>query len=128
MSRINFEINRNAVLVGTVRFDLMQLRMERPPARGGRVDPSAARDLISALDGLLGSQNSLLGTWVSHQTQRMHLDFGMGTMTLDNQGRWIDPGGRIDNCRYRPHARTRGSTVACAVGKNRGTETQPEIC
>ena len=92
MSRINFEINRNAVLVGTVRVDVMQLRMERPPARGGRIDTDTSRQLISALDGLLTSQNSLLGTWVSHQTQRMHLDFGMGTMTLDNQGRWIDPG------------------------------------
>jgi hypothetical protein len=92
MSRINFEINRNAVLVGTVRVDVMQLRMERPPQRGGRVDTDTARQLSSALDGLLTSQNSLLSTWVQYQTQRMLLDYGMGTMTLDNQGRWIDPG------------------------------------
>jgi hypothetical protein len=92
MSRINFEINRNAVLVGTVRVDVMQLRMARPPARGGRIDTDTSRQLISALDGLLSSQNNLLGTWVSHQTQRMLLDFGMGTMALDDRGRWIDPG------------------------------------
>jgi len=91
MSRINFEINRNAVLIGTVRVDVMQLRMEQP-VRGGRVDANAARDLISALTGLLDSQNNLLGTWVQYQTQRMLLDFGMGTMALDDRGRWIDPG------------------------------------
>ena len=91
MSRINFEINRNAVLIGTVRVDVMQLRMEQP-VRGGRIDSNAARDLISALTGLLGSQNDLLDTWVDYQTQRMLLDFGMGTMALDERGRWIDPG------------------------------------
>ena len=92
MSRINFEINRNAVLVGTVRVDVMQLRMARPPQRGGRIETETSRQLISALDGLLSSQNNLLGTWVSHQTQRMLLDFGMGTMALDERGRWVDSG------------------------------------
>jgi hypothetical protein len=92
MSQINFEINRNEVLVGTVRVDIMQIRMEQPPQRGGRIDTDTSRQLISALDGLLRSQNSLLTTWVNYQTQRMHLDFGMGTMKLDGRGRWIDPG------------------------------------
>ena len=93
MRRIDFEINRNAVLIGTVRVDVMQLRMERPPTRGGSVDANAARDLISALNGLTTSQNELLNTWVQYQTQRMLLDYGMGTMKLDDRGRWIDPGG-----------------------------------
>ena len=92
MSRINFEINRNAVLVGTVRVDVMQLRMEQPPQRGGIIDTNTAQLLINALNGLLGSQNDLLDTWVDYQTQRMLLDFGMGTMQLDDRGRWIDPG------------------------------------
>jgi len=92
MSRINFEINRNAVLVGTVRVDVMQLRMEQPPARGTTIDPNISTQLLSALDGLLSSQNSLLDTWVEYQTQRMLLDYSMGTMALDDRGRWIDPG------------------------------------
>jgi len=92
MSRINFEINRNAVHVGTVRVDVMQLRMARPPQRGGRIETDTSRQLISALDGLLTSQNSLLNTWVDYQTRRMLLDFGKGTMELDDRGRWIDPG------------------------------------
>jgi hypothetical protein len=40
----------------------------------------------------MDSQNDLLNTWVDYQTQRMLLDFGMGTMMLDDHGRWIDPG------------------------------------
>jgi hypothetical protein len=92
MSLINFEINRNAVLVGTVRVDVMQLRMEQPPQRGGRIDTNTSDQLIRALEGLMNSQNNLLNTWVAYQTQRMLLDYNMGTMTLDEQGRWIEPG------------------------------------
>ena len=92
MSQINFEINRNAVLVGAIRADIMQLRMEAPPRRGGGIDTSLSEQLISALDGLMRSQNELLSTWVAFQTQRMLLDYHMGTMELDDRGRWIDPG------------------------------------
>ena len=91
MSRVNFEINRNAVLVGTVRVDVTQLRLEQPPQRGG-IDTNTARQAIDALTGLMDSQNNLLNTWVEYQTQRMLLDMNMGTMALDDLGRWIDPG------------------------------------
>jgi len=92
MSQINFEINRNAVLVGTVRVDVMQLRMDAPPQRGGRIDTNTSQQLINALDGLTRSQNDLLNAWVEYQTQRMLLDLNMGTMTLDSRGHWIEPG------------------------------------
>ena len=88
MGKINFEINRNAVLVGAIRVDAMQLQMEQQR----QISANAARDLISALDGLLASQNRLLAVWVNYETQRMLLDYGMGTMALDDRGRWIDPG------------------------------------
>ena len=92
MSQINFEINRNAVLVGTVRVDVMQLRMDQPPQRGGRIDTNTSQQLINALEGLMRSQNDLLNAWVDFQTQRMLLDVNMGTMALDNRGHWIEPG------------------------------------
>ena len=92
MCQINFEINRNAVLVGTIRVDVMQLRMEQPPNRGARIDTNVSDQLIRALDGLMTSQNNLLNAWVDYQTQRMLLDLNMGTMALDDRGHWIDPG------------------------------------
>jgi hypothetical protein len=91
MSQINFEIGRNAVLVGTTRVDVMQLQMERPAQRGGRIDTNTSNQLINALQGLMDSQNSFLDTWVTFQTRRMLLDLYMGTMSLDEQGRWIEP-------------------------------------
>lgn len=91
MRQIEFEISRNAVLVDTVRVDIMQLRMEQPP-RGGGIDTNTSTQLIDALNGLTRSQNTFLDTWVAYQTQRMLLDLNMGTMKLDNRGLWIDPG------------------------------------
>ena len=94
MSQINFEISRNAVLVGTIRVDLMQLQMEQPQQRGARIDTNTSQQLINALNGLMNSQNEFLNTWVTYQTQRMLLDLYMGTMSLDDKGRWIEPSGK----------------------------------
>ena len=93
MSQITFEINRNAVLVSTIQADVMQLQMEQPPRRGGTgIDTGLSEQLIAAFDALVSSQNQLLSAWVAFQTQRMLLDYHMGTMELDDRGRWIDPG------------------------------------
>ena len=92
MSRIDFEINRNAILTDTVRVDLVQLRMEQPPVRGGKIDTNTSEQLVTAHNGLMRSQNNFLNTWVSYQTYRMLLDLNMGTMKLDNRGHWVDPG------------------------------------
>jgi hypothetical protein len=94
MRQIDFEISRNAIWVDTIRVDIVQLRMDQPPQRGvgGRIDTNTSDQLIRALEGLMDSQNSFLDTWVAYQTQRMLLDFAMGTMTLDERGHWIDSG------------------------------------
>jgi len=89
--KINFEINRNAVFVGALRADVMQLQMEQPP-RGGNIDTNTSQQLIDALNDLMRSQNDLLNTWVSFQTDRMLLDYHMGTMELDDRGHWVDRG------------------------------------
>ena len=90
--QVNFEINRYAVLVGALRADIMQLQMEAPPQPGRGIDTTLSDQLIRALDDLMRSQNDLLNTWVSFQTDRMLLDFQMGTMELDDRGHWIDRG------------------------------------
>ncbi|MCL2743948.1 MAG: hypothetical protein FWE67_08855 [Planctomycetaceae bacterium] len=92
INMVEFEIKRNAILVAATRVDIMQLRMDQPPARNSKIDTNTADQLISALDGLMTSQNNFLNVWVSYQTQRMLLDLKIGTMQLDEKGRWIDPG------------------------------------
>ncbi len=92
ISQIDFEIQRNAILVTTVQVHLAQLELQKPQSRGTKLDTNLARNLDDALQGLLSAQNKFLDVWVVNQNLRMQLDLLMGTMQLDPQGNWIDPG------------------------------------
>ncbi len=89
-----FELRRSAVLVSIAQVDLARERLRAPPRPGetSQFGVNTARDLVTALSGLLSAQNAFLGAWVEYEVQRMVLDFQMGTMQLDDRGHWIDPG------------------------------------
>ena len=57
---------------------------------------TAARDAVSALSDLLDAQNNFLGIWVQYEVLRRSLDLDLGTLQLDSEGLWIDPG-KIDD-------------------------------
>src|SRR6185503_10769222 len=68
--------------------EITQFREERGLASGA----TAARDAVSALTDLQEAQNLFLGIWVNYEALRMILDLDLGTMQLDGEGNWIDPG------------------------------------
>ncbi len=95
LSQLNFEVRRAAVRVAIAQVDLARLRLNEPPKpgeRGAQFGATTARDLVSALGDLLDAQNDFLGVWVNFEVLRMLLDFELGTMRLDEQGLWVDPG------------------------------------
>jgi hypothetical protein len=59
-------------------------------AQGARA--TAARDAVSALSDLLAAQNAFLAQWAAYEALRRGLDLDLGTMQLDGEGIWIDPG------------------------------------
>jgi hypothetical protein len=89
---INFELQRLAVRIAaeqvSLNDDLRQLR----EARGLSSGPTAAADIIRALDALLTAQNNLLNLWINYEVTRRSLDLGLGTLQLTPDGLWIDPG------------------------------------
>jgi len=91
---LDFELRRAAVHVAINQADWMQIRLQQPPKPGTEAvfGASTARDYDQALTGLLNGQNDLLNSWVDYEAQRLNLDFDLGTMRLDAQGNWIDPG------------------------------------
>lgn len=95
-SQLNFELRRAAVHVAISQVELTQLKLQEPrkPGQGqeNRFGATTARDLVTALGRLLGVQNDFLGVWTSYQVLRRALDLDMGTMQLDPQGLWCDPG------------------------------------
>ena len=92
--QLDFELRRASVHAAITQVDLTQLKLQKPPEPGGGnvFGATTARDLLTALTSLLDSQNTFLSTWVDYEVQRLNLDFDLGTMRLDAQGNWIDPG------------------------------------
>ncbi len=95
LNRINFELRRAAVQVAISQVERTQLRLQeptRPNQTSQQFDSSTARDLLNALDSLLGAQNDFLSVGVNYEVLRRGLDVDMGTIQLDENGSWIDPG------------------------------------
>lgn len=97
VAQLDFELRRAAVHVAITQVDRTQerLREQRHPKPGQEpqpLGPTAARDLVESLSRLLSAQNDFLRAWVDYEVQRMNLDLDMGTMRLDAEGNWIDPG------------------------------------
>ena len=94
LDKMNFELYRAAARVAISRVDITRLRLLEPPKPGAKstFGATTARDLVTALAGLLNAQNQFLDVWVGYEVRRRNLDFDMGTMQLDSHGMWIDPG------------------------------------
>jgi len=97
-NRVNFELRRAAIETAITQVDLSREKVLQPPppAQPGqtpqRFTSTTARDLLSALSDLLQVQNDFLSVWINYEVTRMVLDRDMGTLKIDDQGRWIDPG------------------------------------
>lgn len=96
-SRIDFELQRNALRIAVNSVQSARFELEKPPAAnnlagGQTLGPTIAQNLIQALSSLRGAQDSFLNSWVSYELQRALLDLNMGTMQVDDDGLWLDPG------------------------------------
>ncbi|MCA9178547.1 MAG: TolC family protein [Planctomycetales bacterium] len=93
LDRVNFELRRRALRVAVEQVRLARLELLRPPqTEGDRLGPTTAQNLINALNSLRNAQDAYLNVWVDYEIQRKLLDLSMGTMTLTNEGVWVDPG------------------------------------
>ncbi len=91
-NQYNFELQRYAVRIAAqqiiINEDLRLIRENLSLASG----PTAARDSVSALQDLLNAQNTFLGVWVFYEAQRRNLDQDLGTIRVDSENIWVDPG------------------------------------
>lgn len=89
--QINFEINRLAVLEAA-RQVMLNTFIDQESQRTATTRVTAARDVVQALTDLLQAQNNFMLIFISYEVQRLQLDFALGTMQLDTEGLWVDPG------------------------------------
>jgi hypothetical protein len=99
LNKVNFELRRVALRVAVAQVQSARIRLEEPPRMAelgapatGAFGPTTAQDLLNSLAALRGAQDDFLSVWVNYEVQRGLLDLNMGTMTLDEEGLWIDPG------------------------------------
>jgi hypothetical protein len=91
-NQLNFELQRFAVLQAAEQITLNDDIRAHGEATGAAGGPTAARDAVSALSDLLDAQNNFLSVFVNYEVQRRTLDLDLGTMKLDPEGIWLDPG------------------------------------
>lgn len=92
LNRVNFEERRVAVLSAIDQVVLNDQIQKLREERGQEAGVTAARDVVSALADLQTAQTDFLNVWVNYEVQRLNLDLDLGTMNLDFDGNWIDPG------------------------------------
>jgi hypothetical protein len=90
-NQINFELQRRAVIVAA-RQVMLNTLIDQEEQRTLTTRVTAARDAVQALTDLLDAQNNFMGLWVNYEVLRYSLDLDLGTMQLDSEGLWIDPG------------------------------------
>jgi hypothetical protein len=94
---INFELQRFAVLQAAEQITLNDDIRAHGEATAQTAGATAARDAVSALSDLLDAQNNFMSVWVNYEVQRRNLDLDLGTMKLDPEGLWLDPGSIKDD-------------------------------
>lgn len=93
---INLEIQRRAVTIAASRVDQARLNLMRPvaPPEPGQppeqFGPTAARDLVDAIQALQAVQNNFMSVWLRHYANRMVLMRDLGIMRIDENGMWIE--------------------------------------
>ena len=92
LNELNFETRRVAVLSAIQQIvlndEIQTLNEERGQAQG----VTAARDIVQALSDLQAAQDDFMGVWLTYEVNRRFLDYDLGTMQLDENGIWMDPG------------------------------------
>ncbi|MFO0896293.1 MAG: hypothetical protein U0836_02590 [Pirellulales bacterium] len=94
--RTNLEIQRRAVVIAVRRVDQTRevLNEPPPPAQPGQaaqqLGPTAALDLLRALQDLRDTQDNFMSVWLNYYAARMTLARDLGIMQLDERGLWID--------------------------------------
>lgn len=85
----NLETTREALRINVIQYD-QAVELSNDPAataQGGQ----RGLNLVNALNGILNSQNALIGIWADYERTRLAIYRDMDIMEIDEDGVWIDP-------------------------------------
>ena len=123
-SKVLFELDRLTVQVDIQNVEINRFELDAPVSvnaagSSNRLGTVTSRNLTDAIINLNGSQDAFLGSWVDFEVLRRNLDFDLGTMQIDQNGAWIDPG-YIDSSIATRAANMMGVQLDCRFCENVG--------
>ena len=80
VSQGQVNIARLGLRISSLQYDRLQIDRQQ----------SNSLSLLQALNGILQSQNGLIGDWVTYETNRLNIFRDMGIMQIDTSGLWTD--------------------------------------
>ncbi len=86
VSELNFQVARQQLITAIRQVEEAQLnlRITTEP------NSNATRDLLQALQGLLGSKNNLISSWIEYESGRIQLFVELEILQLDESGVWLN--------------------------------------
>ncbi len=96
-NKTSFELQRRSLQASVQNLEQSNLVLEQPPrfqaggARTQALGSTTARDLTGAINQLNQAQSQFLNSWLSYEVLRRGLDYDLGTIQVDQSGRWVDP-------------------------------------
>ncbi len=86
VDELNFQVARQQLITAIRQVEEAQfnLRTTREP------NSNLTRDLLQALQGLLGAKNNLISSWIQYEVGRIQLFVELETLQLDEGGVWIN--------------------------------------
>jgi outer membrane protein TolC len=85
-NRFSFEIAKLQLLTAARQVDEAQVNLRN----SNEPNSSFTRNLLEALQGLLGAKNNLIQSWVSYEASRMALYRDLDQMQIDANGTWVN--------------------------------------
>lgn len=86
VSELNFQVARQQLITALRQVEEAQfnLRITTEP------NSNLTKDLLQALQGLLGAKNNLISSWIQYEVGRIQLFVELETMQLDEGGVWLN--------------------------------------
>jgi outer membrane protein TolC len=92
LSRVNFQIARQQVVVATRLVDEAQIDLRR----SSQANANLTLTLLLALEGMLDAKNNLILNWVEYRVQKMRLFVALEMLYLDDRGNWLNEESGLD--------------------------------
>ncbi len=86
VNALNFQISRQQLIAAIRQVEEAQFNLRTATEPNSNL----TRDLLQALQGLLGAKNNLISNWIQYEIGRIQLFVDLDALKLDDRGVWLN--------------------------------------